>query len=253
MGLQDAFYDDLAPYFREYARRRRAYLEAIDRLVGARLKGTSLLDVGSGDGVRASVLAARAGLEHLELVEPSPPMAALCRQVCLCVRPVSIQQLELPPGTFDNVTCLWNVLGHIRGFEARVAALQKMGSLLTAGGSLHLDVHNRYNLRAYGWRTVVRNLLHDLAHPGRENGEREFELIVSDRRLRGRGYLFNPREIRRTIRASGLRVLDRAVIDYQTGRPHGTALEGQLYFQLGLPEHEFPPRAAKSHGSVVGF
>lgn len=232
MGSSNGFYDHLAPFFRAYAERRRAYLDSIDRLVISRLTGTSLLDVGAGDGVRAARLAEQAGLERLELVEPSSSMASLCRRVCPVVHTVPIQEFQPSDRVFDNVTCLWNVMGHIPGFQGRVDALVKMSSLLSPDGSLHLDVHNRYNIRAYGLRNVLRNMLKDLVHPGRENGEREFDLVLQDRRLRGRGYLFSPSEIRATIRAAGLRVVRHAVIDYETGVPRKSSFQGQLYFEL---------------------
>lgn len=232
MVSTDGFYDELAPYFREYAHRRRAYLSGIDRLVEPRLTGTSLLDVGAGDGVRASRLAGRAGLDRLVLVEPSPAMAALCRKVGCCVHVVSIEELELRDQTFDHMTCLWNVLGHIPSHQRRVGALRKMASLLSAGGSLHLDVHNRYNGRSYGWTTVLANVARDFLRPDRENGLREFDLVFGNRRLHGCGYLFTPAEIERTIAAAGLRVIRRKIVDYDTGDIRRSAFFGQLYFEL---------------------
>lgn len=232
MGSIGGFYDDLAPFFRAYAERRVAYIRSIDRLVTPWLSGTSLLDVGAGDGVRARRLAGDAGLERLVMVEPSPAMAALCRRVCSCVLTVPVQELQLSDQTFDSVTCLWNVIGHIRGFETRVEALRRMASLLTPAGSLHLDVQNRYNARAYGWKTVARNLLQDLVHRRRENGEREFDLVVGGHRLHGRGYLFSPSEIARTIDAAGLRILHREIVDYGTGALCESPFQGQLHFRL---------------------
>ena len=232
LGSIDGFYDDLAPYFREYAERRSAYLRRIDQLVAPWLTGTSLLDVGAGDGVRAKRLANGASLERLVMVEPSHAMAALCRKLCPRVLTVPVEELELPDQTFDNVICLWNVIGHVRGFETRVDALRRMASLLADGGSLHLDVHNRYNARAYGWKTVAGNVLRDLTHPRRENGERKFELVFEGRRLQGQGYLFNPSEIARTIEAAGLRILQREVVDYNDGASHRSPFMGQLYFRL---------------------
>ncbi len=229
----DAFYDDLAPFFREYAGRRAAYLASIDRLVAPWLTGNSLLDVGAGDGVRAQRLVLRAGIERLVMVEPSPAMASLCRKSCSCVHIIPIEEFHPPDQTFDNMTCLWNVLGHIRGFDARVAALRTMASLLAPGGSLHMDVHNRYNARAYGWTTLFRNLLDDIVHFRSENGAREFDLVFGSRKLHGRGYLFSPAEIARTIDAAGLRILDRKIVDYDTGALHRTPFQGQLYFRLG--------------------
>ena len=54
------------------------------------------------------------------------------------------------PETFDVITCLWNVLGHVREFENRVRAMRAMKKLLSPEGRCFIDVNHRYNARAYG-------------------------------------------------------------------------------------------------------
>jgi hypothetical protein len=53
-----AAYDLVAPVYARLAEQRKAYLDAVDRLIVARIPaGTrSMLDAGSGDGSRASPL-----------------------------------------------------------------------------------------------------------------------------------------------------------------------------------------------------
>jgi ubiquinone/menaquinone biosynthesis C-methylase UbiE len=231
--MQDAdFYDQLALYFRAYSRKRRAYLNGIDDLVVPNLKGASLLDVGAGDGVRAMRLARRAGLRRLVLVEPNLSMARRCESLGAEVLPVRAEELSLPPGSFDNITCLWNVLGHIETRADRIRALRNMARLLAPGATLHLDLQNRFNLRAYGWRKVAINMARDLKHPRGENGGRRFDIDLGSRRISARGYLFSPAEASRMIEAAGLRVVRRLSVDYRTGQLRRTWLEGQLFYEL---------------------
>jgi SAM-dependent methyltransferase len=71
-----AAYDELAPYYANFSAQRAAYLWSIEDLIVRRLPrgAKSLLDVGSGDGLRARRLAAQARIERVVLVEPSPRM-----------------------------------------------------------------------------------------------------------------------------------------------------------------------------------
>lgn len=230
------FYDSLAPRFREYADRRRAYLDAVDELVVEGIRGRTLLDVGSGDGVRILRLARRTGIGRLTLCEPSAAMRRLCvaaelpsRAMVLDVRAEDVDRIE---DRFDNVTCLWNVLGHVESMRERVRALRAMATCLVPGGTLQFDVNNRYNVRAYGWRSAARQRLRDWRHPERSNGEVAVEIVVGATTVRGRGYLFSPAEVDAMVADAGLRVIRRAWVDYDTGRLRATRYEGQLFYRV---------------------
>src|SRR5512147_553163 len=114
-----AAYDRLAPFFADVARRRSRYLRSIEDLIVVRAaRAQSLLDVGAGDGARASRIAARAGLRQVVLVEPSGEMSRLGgsgREVwALRAEDLDADDPRVGGRRFDLVTCLWNVLGHVR-------------------------------------------------------------------------------------------------------------------------------------------
>ena len=234
--MSTTFYDSLAPHFREYADRRRAYLDAVDELVAEGIRGRTLLDVGSGDGVRIQRIARRTGIEQLTLCEPSAEMRRLSSRAewlpCSRVLDMRAEDLDALEGSFANVTCLWNVLGHVESRNDRIRSLQSMARLLARGGTLQFDVNNRYNIRAYGWRLVARNRLDDWLHPERSNGERPVEIAVGGTIVRGRGYLFNPREMDAMLTEAGLRVIRSVAVDYRTGQTRATRYEGQLFYQV---------------------
>ena len=235
--VSSTFYDSLAPHFREYADRRRAYLEAVDDLVAEGIQGRTLLDVGSGDGVRILRIARRSGIEQLTMCEPNEEMRRRCPDADgtprLRILDVPAEHLDTIQERFENVTCLWNVLGHVASRQGRVRALRSVGGLLARGGTLQFDVNNRYNIRAYGWRAVAASRLRDWLHPGRSNGDRAVEIVVGGTTVRGRGYLFNPREVDAMIAEAGLRVLHCVAVDYRTGQRRTTRYEGQLFYRAG--------------------
>ena len=71
-----AAYDRMAGSFARLSEERRAYLEAIERLIVSAIPSgsKSLLDIGAGDGTRASRIARAAGLKDVVLLEPSEAM-----------------------------------------------------------------------------------------------------------------------------------------------------------------------------------
>jgi 2-polyprenyl-3-methyl-5-hydroxy-6-metoxy-1,4-benzoquinol methylase len=228
-------YDLLAPHFRAYARTRAAYLDAVDRLLTASVPvgARSLLDVGAGDGVRAVALARACGLATVVLAEPSPALRVRCREQSVTeVWGQHAEELPLSPRRFDVVTCLWNVLGHVPARAGRLAALTRMRSLLTPTGVIFLDVHNRYNARAYGAAKTMARWLLDQLRPSESRGDVVVSWPLAERTVRLQGHVFTPREIESLFREAGLAVRRRSVVDYETGDVRRFACQGQLVYEL---------------------
>lgn len=230
-----ALYDALAPHYRQYSASRQRYLDAVDREVLARIPvgAGSLLDIGSGDGVRALSLARRAGIATVVLSDVSAAMVQRCR----ALRPTAVWHAaaeELPDSDrrFDVITCLWNVLGHVEERAGRRRALARMRALLQPGGRLFLDVNNRYNAAAYGWLRVFWRLVIDSGWPDDSRGDARFEWRIDGRSFPARGRLFRPAEAERLFAAGGFRVCERLAIDYRTGRVSRSPLRGQFLFVL---------------------
>jgi SAM-dependent methyltransferase len=164
------------------------------------------------------------------LVEPTPAMAALCREFDAAeVWTCEAEALPADAGPFDVVLCLWNVLGHVDGHARRVEALRRMGASLASGGRLVADVHNRYNAATAGRMAVARRLWRDWRAPAEGNGDVEFTWQVEGQSLPARGHLFSPAEVRALCADAGLSVERVAYVDYVTGRTAG-AWTGQLAF-----------------------
>jgi len=227
-------YDRLAPHYRDYARRRAAYCDAVDARVREWCGGSvdGMLDVGSGDGSRAVRLAASLGVSRLVLSEPSAAMAALCREHA-GVRVWSCAAEHLPDGPerFQVVTCLWHVLGAIDGAARRTSALGRMAAALAPGGRLLIDLPNRYNGAAAGaWRAGLRRL-RDTLRPSDENGVVRFTWQVNGAAIPAAGYLFTREQVHKLARAAGLVVEHEVFLDYDTGAERGP-WTGQLVLAL---------------------
>lgn len=227
-------YDILAPHYRHISEARAAYLSAVDQVILSHITADarSLLDVGAGDGVRAMRLAGTGNLSTVVLVEPSEAMAERCRAAgATAVWQMNVEEIATTQ-SFDVVTCLWNVLGHIPTSARRHEALRRMREALAPNGQLFIDVNNRYNAPAYGWLKSFGRVAYDFLKPADENGDVDFIWRIDDQAIPGRGHVFTPREMRRLIIEAGLRVEHAYVIDYQTGRQKRRYFQGQLLYEL---------------------
>lgn len=236
MSEQD-LYDRLAPHYRDVSARRARYLAAVDGLIleRARRPGVAFLDVGAADGVRGLRLAGLLGASRVVLCEPSREMAERCRRGApgAVVWECAAGDMPRDGGPFENIACLWNVLGHMPDAAARVAALARMADLLAPGGRLFLDVNNRHNAAAYGfWKVLGRRVVDALAfREGR--GDASYVTTVGGEAIAGMGHLFTPPEMGALLRAAGLRVIERLGVDYLTGEAGPSPRRGQLFYHLG--------------------
>jgi SAM-dependent methyltransferase len=229
-------YDRVSPFFSEISQRRKRYLDSIDQLTVARVPSgsRSLLDVGAGDGKRARRIANKAGLSDVILLEPS---AGMMKDYPDSAGIWKLRAEDLGPdnaGTgnhlFDVITCLWNVLGHIRPAKTRVQVLRQLSRRLTPEGVLFLDVNHRYNLRSYGLIRTAGRFLYDQLSPGETNGDVTVSWSFGDVRCRTYGHVFTDREIRRLAGDADLVVTELVVVDYETGEAKRRAWEGNLFY-----------------------
>jgi SAM-dependent methyltransferase len=226
----DQFYNAIAADYALWSQARQQYLSTVDGIVTEHSpRAARMLDVGSGDGLRAHALADRIGAAQLTMMDNSEAMLARCREVpgARVVRgDIADPGLDVSE-RFEVVTCVGNVLGHVGAPPRRATALANLAQLMAPDARLILDVHNRWNVRAYGWR-AWRNVV-------RGNGDRpgDFPLVPAfSQPVATRVHLFAPGELDRRFREHGLQVAGRYVVDYSTGARRRTVLEGQLIYVL---------------------
>jgi 2-polyprenyl-3-methyl-5-hydroxy-6-metoxy-1,4-benzoquinol methylase len=223
-------YDQIGPVFARIAEQRKLYLDGIDRLVisGIPAGSRSMLDVGSGDGVRARRIARASDIPNLVLLEPSTGM----KRGDATVRTMRAENLHLLQGEYDVITCLWNVLGHIFPAAARSEVIHQFARLLSPQGRIFIDVQNRYNARHYGKIPTALRFLHDHLRWNETNGDVVVVWDMEQVRCSTRGHVFTPRELRSLARATGLNIEKRFVVDYATGECRRWNIEGHPLYVL---------------------
>jgi len=236
-----AAYNRVARFYPEIAERRKRYLERVDALTVARIPrgGRTLLDVGAGDGKRALAIADQCGLDQVVLLEPSAemiqgPVGGDAR--VWGFRAEDLGRDDLPAGgrnrQFDVITCLWNVLGHIRPAQQRAHVLGQLERLLSPHGVLFLDVNHRYNARSYGLLRTTGRFLYDQLLPAASNGDVTVSWNLGTACCRTFGHVFTDREIRRLAREAGFTIGERVAVDYDTGQVKRWSWGGNLFYVL---------------------
>jgi SAM-dependent methyltransferase len=226
-------YDRLAPNYAELAQRRWLYLAGVEREILVRIpKGShSLLDIGAGNGRRALRIASKADVSRIVLLEPSEEMLRVrpdgvgvwrCRAEDLSDRSSSEK--------FDLITCLWNVLGHIKTTQLRMQALSHVATVLSEKGKFFMDVNHRYNARSYGVLPTAVRRLRDFLFPGEENGDVAVGWNVGAERINTYGHVFTDREVVQLAHSGGLNLEERVAIDYDNGRVVRSPFKGNLLY-----------------------
>lgn len=224
-------YNRIAPSYARLRDQRRAYLDAVERLVVSAIPpgSRSLLDIGAGDGVRAIRIAQAAGLKEIVLLEPSSEMRKnwTAGKTAWAMR---AEDLHSQQGQFDAITCLWNVLGHIFPASARSEVLRQCARLLAPGGRIFIDVNHRYNALHYGLLPTACRFLRDRLSPAASNGD-----VVVTWQVEGvstAGHVFTEREFAELCGVAGVRAERRFVVDYATGALRRRSLLGNLLYVL---------------------
>ena len=151
-------YSALSGTYAGISERRRRYNTAVDNhfVALAQAAGGRWLDVGTGDGKRALELN-RLLSKDLTVVEPSSLLEDSFELKNPEVNVIRASFDEIDESlTFDVVSALWNVVGHVDSLELFLA---QVWNLLDDDGLLFFDVNSPFNWRRFGLNAVTKNLL----------------------------------------------------------------------------------------------
>lgn len=229
-------YDQVAPVYAEYASKRKEYINSIDQLVIDSLNSNMrLLDIGAGDGIRLSKILDITKIKNAMAIEPSLEMAKLCKlNADVEVKQSLIENIDIADmGTFDAITALWNVLGHIPS-NSRVKSLKLMAKLLSPDGIIMLDVNNRHNAASYGklkifWRKVI-----DTINFKESRGDSYYNWHIGKLKIPSYGHLFIYSELMNLFNQANLIVEDFIAVNYINGNLSNNKTQGQLFFRLRI-------------------
>lgn len=230
-------YDVMASRYAELRAQRSAYLSAVERVIIAQIPRTAhaMLDIGSGDGVRALRVAREAGIKDVALLEPSTCMRAQGSQDAE-VWPIRAEAIGNHAGAherqFDVITCLWNVLGHIAAAD-RQEVLCQISHMLSPHGIFFVDLMHRYNVRSYGIAKTAFRYLKDHFASNPANGDVTVRWNADKEVCVTHGHVFTNAEILALAKSAKLEPRMRAVIDYRTGEVCKLAVQGNLLYAFG--------------------
>ena len=218
-----SFYDAVAHQYEAIRNERAAYLDRVDEIIEEGIQNkagrkSTMLDIGCGDGTRGKGIAERAGCD-LVSIDSSNEMVRIASENGVNAQVVDIARVgnKLEGKSYDVVTMLWNVLGHIPGND-RLLALENVRSLMTDEGVLFLDVNNRFNAAHYGEENVAKNRRAATYASSSDIGD----FITTRKDKTGEeistvSHIFHAKEITELLEKAGFAPTVR-YINYQTGQ-----------------------------------
>lgn len=218
-------YNLFSKSYREYSLLRKNYIDAINLLIikySMKKRLNNMLDIGSANGMRAVYLFKKTNAKKLWLIDNSKEMIKMCKtinksnSILLDVTKDDLLRLK---ASFDLVTCLWNVLGHIDTCDERLNALKNISGVMNKNSLLFIDLNNRYNISAYGFMNVLRNIWLDMFDKNNSNGNFIHKIsIAKNRQIATKVHIFSYFEIIRLLRESQLKLVKMMFINYETGK-----------------------------------
>jgi len=226
------YYSSIASSFRSISDSRSRYLNSVDDLVCAQLSATKLdswLDVGTGDGHRLHKLMNTVVANNVIGIEPVESLALEARNLLGTRAKVIKTSLEdyrsLSYRNFQLVTALWNIIGHSEHPEQFLSTAYEA---VEKGGHLLFDANNRYNVRYYGFLSVLKNLIFDVLGLGQKG---RFLLTSPSGKISTIVYIANPFEVRSMLRSIGATNIRVLYVDYTSGA-RANLFTGQMLFHV---------------------
>lgn len=239
--VSQKMYDNLAAGYRNYSQSRSLYLSAVDAVVKQYLTpNSSIIDFGSGDGVRVHNIA-KSITSELCLVENSCNMLTKITDQYPNALVLNQDFADINFQTnkkYDIAICLWNVLGHLGNEQRILRGLTNIRKSVCQNGTVILDVNNRHNIAQYKSK-AVRNIIKDLFTYKFENGDIKFDISVNGQSIPSYVHIFNKHEIEKLINAAGLEIKSKFYINYANGNFEKLQLFGQLCYILTVKKQIF--------------
>jgi len=230
-------YNTFAPFYRSYSKEKEGYITTIDKIITDYCRKKNIyrmIDLGCGDGIRGSNLAKKIKAKTIKMVDSSEKMAELARKL----KNVKVQKTDFSKknwgekSKYDAVMCLWNVLGHVSPHKKRLQALKNIRSILANNGTAFVDISNRYNTKYYGFEKVWKNIKEDLKRPSYKNGDFNYIIDVGLKKIPSVCHFFNPWEVEKIIKKSGLKIVKKYYINYENGSTEKYFWNGHIFFIL---------------------
>jgi ubiquinone/menaquinone biosynthesis C-methylase UbiE len=211
-------FDALSPFYDVTSAKRARFFAREHSIIAQDMRSKGLaaaLDVGAGTASRTVDLQ-RASGARFDCCDISLRMVEISKTKIPAAKQSDMVSLAYPSSAFDAVTCLGYSFSYLPNRRERLGALREFSRVLKAGGTLYIDVANRWHLgenNEYA-RTLAQNLL---KLPFGVSGETFFTVKVGGKRQPGYLHSFRLREMRALLRKAGFRVERVAFIGFTSG------------------------------------
>lgn len=236
-------YDAFAKEYRAYSEGKAAYIRSVDSLITERFKNKAeiVLDYGSGDGVRGAALFKELSGKELYQADISAEMVKQCRALGQASAVFKVDESdwasEVPSA--DLAVCLWNVLGHIPGTDARIAVLKDINRALKPDAPLCIDVNNRHYVGYGVFRSLFRRFI-DAIWRDDSRGDVKFTWKIDGRNYPASGHFFTPVELIDLLEKAGFSVAQALSVNYSDGSVHTNLTRGQIFVLARKNESQAP-------------
>lgn len=223
----EGYYNQLTSCYEDITEKRIDYLNAVDDLILERLHAmseVSLVDIGAGNGKRTRKLVNEIDLKKLLLIEPSISFVDQLYNIFNSkdVFHGDLRNYGKESGQFNIALCLWNVLAHV---DNPLVFLKAIHSLLQKEGTLIFDVNNRFNIKEYGIKNVIINLLKNSIF--KNSGS--FTLNTNE--IKTKVYIYSLAEITALLNEAGFEINFVKFINYKTGEVEKSQWSGQIFLE----------------------
>ncbi|MEO5571586.1 MAG: class I SAM-dependent methyltransferase [Bacteroidia bacterium] len=226
------YYDEVAKKYHQIQESRLPYLLSAEQIVTGLMKEKKIihyLDIGCGDATRSVRIINSINPQSAVLLDESTEMIRLAsNHEKQNIKIVENNFLEYTSDeSYDLITSMWNVFGHLESKEIKLKFLKKVYSLLSETGEFFFDVNNRYNVRYYGLKNVLKNFIRDVLT---KEGSGNFYLNAKG--SSSKVYIHHAYELDSLIRLTGFSKCIKIYIDYNTGKKTGSFISGQILYHL---------------------
>ncbi len=226
----EEYYNDIASNYNNFLIDKDLYLRAVEREICKTDNIKSYLDIACGDATRSLRIVEVIKPDKVVLIDESKHMIERARfKKNLDLELVNMDFFDYHSKiTFDMITCLWNVFGHLVDKNQRLNFLIKIHSLMSNNGVLFIDINNRYNIDYYGFKNVFLNIVKNIL--GVKNVG-SYNLKASNG-LISKVYIHKPNEFDKLINLAGFQIIEKKYFNYETGAEVDSSWRGQIFYKL---------------------
>jgi ubiquinone/menaquinone biosynthesis C-methylase UbiE len=238
-------FDRLALSYDSKSLKRETYLRAVDGLIVTHLleypaQSPKILDVGTGSGSRALKLKEALGSAEIVGCDISPQMVEIARSNGMDVALADMSELPYRDSSFDHLLVLFNVFGYAPSEHMRKMALQEFYRVLKSGGTVSIDILNRWHRgEGRGFSKTRLSIFKELAKSvfssSLELGDVTFTPNPSQSHQQGFFHSFSDNEARRLFLGAGFNLKDCRIIGYDSGTYYEESSKGNLFYTLEKP------------------